>query len=348
LTGGGALLYKQISLAPQTAAAGAPDPNRMLVPPTFDPWRHRFTVLLAAATVVLLAAGALVTSTGSGLSVPDWPMSFGRVMPPMIGGVLFEHGHRMVASAVGALTVVLAFWYARRETRRGVRTLAWTALAAVVAQGVLGGLTVLLRLPPAVSVLHACLAQGYFGLVVTLALVTSRGWLEQRPPVDPRDDRPALFLPAATAASLVYAQLALGALMRHTGAGLAIPDFPLAFGQLLPPLVSLAIAVHFAHRVMALVVTAAVFWLAARAGRRPERLDLVIPARLAAVLVVIQIMLGAASVLSRLAVVPTVAHLVNGALLLSTLLVVALRAADRGPGLAPASSVVPGAERSSA
>jgi cytochrome c oxidase assembly protein subunit 15 len=307
-----------------------------------------FALLTAASTAVLIFAGGMVTSTGSGLSVPDWPMSFGRVMPPMIGGVLFEHGHRMVASAVGALTVVLAFWYARRETRRGVRTLAWTALAAVVAQGVLGGLTVLLRLPPAVSVLHACLAQGYFGLVVTLALVTSRGWLEQRRPVDPRDDRPALFLPAATAASLVYAQLALGALMRHTGAGLAIPDFPLAFGQLLPPLVSLAIAVHFAHRVMALVVAAAVFWLAARAGRRPERLDLVIPARLAAVLVVIQIMLGAASVLSRLAVVPTVAHLVNGALLLSTLLVVALRAADRGPGLAPASSVVPGAERSSA
>lgn len=302
-------------------------------------------MLLATATVVLLAAGALVTSTGSGLSVPDWPLSFGRVMPPMVGGVLFEHGHRMVASAVGALTVVLAFWFARRETRRGVRALAWAALAAVVAQGTLGGLTVLLRLPPAVSVVHACLAQGYFGLVVTLALVTSRGWIEARRPVDPRDGRPALFAPAATAASLVYTQLALGALMRHTGAGLAIPDFPLAFGQLLPPLVSFEVMVHFAHRIMALVVTVAVFWLAARAGRRPERLDLVIPARLAAVLVVIQIMLGAASVLSRLAVVPTVAHLVNGALLLATLLVVALRAAHRGPGLAPAPALEPGAER---
>jgi heme a synthase len=345
LTGGGALLYKEISPASQPAAAGAPDPKRMLVPPPFDPWRHRFTVLLAAATAVLLAAGALVTSTGSGLSVPDWPLSFGRVMPPMVGGVRFEHGHRMVASAVGALTVILAFWYARRETRRGVRALAWSALAAVVAQGVLGGLTVLLRLPPAVSVLHACLAQGYFGLVVTLALLTSRGWIEERRPIDRRDGRPVVFVPAVVAASLVYAQLALGALMRHTGAGLAIPDFPLAFGQLLPPLASFEIAVHYAHRVMALVVTAAVFWLAARAGRRPERLDLVIPARLSAVLVVIQIMLGAASVLSRLAVLPTVAHLVNGALLLATLLVVALRASDRAPGLTDVSSVVPGAER---
>jgi cytochrome c oxidase assembly protein subunit 15 len=318
----------------------------MLVPSTYDPWRHRFTVLLASATVALLAAGALVTSTGSGLSVPDWPLSFGRVMPPMVGGVLFEHGHRMVASVVGALTVVLAFWYARREKRRGVRALAWTALAAVVAQGALGGLTVLLRLPPAVSVLHACLAQGYFGVVVTLTLLTSRGWLEQRRPLQPRDGRPGLFVPAVIAVSLVYAQLALGALMRHTGAGLAIPDFPLAFGQVLPPLVSFEIAVHFAHRLMALVVTAAVFFLAARAGRRPERLDLVIPARLAAVLVLIQIMLGAASVLSRLAVVPTVAHLVNGALLLATLLVVALRSSGRRvAGLAPATSALPGAER---
>src|SRR5262245_17982079 len=138
--------------------------------PTFDPSRHRFTVLLAAATVVLLAAGALVTSTGSGLSVPDWPLSFGRVMPPMVGGVLFEHGHRMVAGTVGLLTVVMAFWYARREPRREPRRLAFIALAAVVAQGLLGGLTVLLRLPPAVSVLHACIAQAFFALVVTLAL----------------------------------------------------------------------------------------------------------------------------------------------------------------------------------
>jgi heme a synthase len=344
LTRGATLLYKQFSPAPQPVVADAPDPNRMQATSTFDPWRHRFTVLLAAATVVLLAAGALVTSTGSGLSVPDWPLSFGRVMPPMVGGVLFEHGHRMVAGAVGCLTVVLAFWYARGERRRGVRWIAWLALAAVVAQGILGGLTVLLRLPPAVSVLHACLAQGYFGLIVTLALVTSRGWIEERRPMTLVEGRPALFRPAAIAAGLVYAQLAIGALMRHTGAGLAIPDFPLAFGQVVPPFDSFEIAIHFAHRVMALVVAAAVFWLAARAGRRPERLDLVIPARLAAVLVVVQFMLGAASVLSRLAVVPTVAHLVNGAVLLATLLVVALRAGrEAGPASEP--SVLPGAAR---
>lgn len=347
MTRAAALLYKEFSPAPQPAAEGAPDPKRMQPTSTFDPWRHRFTVLLAGATVALLAAGALVTSTGSGLSVPDWPLSFGRLMPPMVGGVLFEHGHRMVAGAVGALTVVLAFWYARRERRRVVRSLAWVALAAVVAQGILGGLTVLLRLPPAVSVLHACLAQGYFGLIVTLAVLTSRGWIEQRGAAAPEDGRPSLFRPAVIAASLVYVQLAVGALMRHTGAGLAIPDFPLAFGRAVPPLATPEIAIHFAHRVMALFVTAAVFWLAARAGRRAERLDLVIPARLAAVLVLVQIMLGAASVLSRLAVVPTVAHLVNGALLLATLLVVALRA-GREAGLASAPAALPDAQRSPA
>jgi cytochrome c oxidase assembly protein subunit 15 len=282
--------------------------------------------------------------------VPDWPLSFGRVMPPMVGGVLFEHGHRMVAGAVGFLTVILAFWYARRESRRGVRALAWAALAAVIAQGVLGGLTVLLRLPPAVSVLHACLAQGYFGLVVTLALVTSRGWLLETRTMPDVPGRASMFAPAAWAAGLVYAQLVLGALLRHTGAGLAIPDFPLAFGQVIPPFASFEIALHFAHRVMAIVVTAAVFWLAQRAGRRPERLDLVIPSRLAAVLVTMQIMLGAASVLSRLAVVPTVAHLVNGAILLATLLVVALRAGrERRPARAgdrvPGHAAVPGAQR---
>jgi cytochrome c oxidase assembly protein subunit 15 len=304
-------------------------------------------VLLAAATVLLLAAGALVTSTGSGLSVPDWPLSFGQVFPPMVGGVLFEHGHRMIASTVGFFTVILALWYARREPRPGVRAFAWGALAAVVLQGVLGGLTVLLRLPPAVSVAHACLAQAFFAIVVGLAVVTSRSWVEGGGDRGARATRGALLEPAATAAAVVYVQLGLGALMRHTGAGLAIPDFPLAFGGVLPPAFSFEIAVHYAHRVMALVVAALVFRVAFLAGRRADRLDLVLPARLAAVMVLVQIMLGAAAVLTRLAVVPTTLHLVNGALLLATLLVVALREA-RGrthamtaPGSVPRAQGIP-------
>ena len=112
---------------------------------------HRFAVATAVATLGLIVAGGLVTSTESGLSVPDWPLSYGRLMPPMVGGVFYEHGHRMVATTVGILTVVLAIWLARREPRRWVRRLGLLAVAAVVAQGVLGGLTVIFLLPTAVS-----------------------------------------------------------------------------------------------------------------------------------------------------------------------------------------------------
>jgi len=298
--------------------------------PGFDRWRHRFSLLLASATVVLLAAGGLVTSTGSGLAVPDWPLSFGKVFPPMVGGVLFEHGHRLVAATVGLLTFVTLVWHARRERRRWVRALAFAAFGMVVLQGLLGGLTVLLRLPPVVSVAHACLAQAFFSVVVVLAEVTSPGHhAGVRGPLG-RGRRPSLPVLAGLAGALVYAQLVLGAVMRHTGAGLAIPDVPLAFGRLVPPFLSLEIGVHFAHRVGAIAIAAAVLWVAVRASRYPERPDLVAPARLAVALVVLQIALGGASVLSRLAVVPTTAHLVCGALLLATLLVLTIRAAGTG------------------
>ena len=312
---------------------------------SYDPWRHRYTVLVAIATVALLGAGGLVTSTGSGLAVPDWPLSFGKVMPPMQGGVLFEHGHRLVAGTVGLLSVGLALWYQRREGRRGVRRAAWVALAAVVFQGILGGLTVLLRLPPLVSVLHACLAQGFFALVVGLAVVTSRHFVATPPAKAEIAARRSL--PAVVAAGVVFFQLILGAVMRHTGAGLAIPDFPLAFGGIVPPQWSLDVAVHFAHRVTALVVVGLVGWTALSCGRERARPDIAIPARFAFVLVLVQVMLGGASVMSRLAVVPTTAHLVNGALLLATLLVTAI-AARRGAGPVVAPSALRGAFGSAA
>src|SRR5688572_615520 len=144
---------------------------------TFDAWRHRFAVATVAATLALIFIGGLVTSTGSGLSVPDWPLSYGMLMPPMVGGVFYEHGHRMAATAVGFLTLVLAIWTARAEPRRGVRRLAWAALAAVITQGVLGGLTVIYLLPTPVSVAHACLAQLFFCTMIALATVTSREWI---------------------------------------------------------------------------------------------------------------------------------------------------------------------------
>src|SRR5690242_9212674 len=124
-----------------------------------NPWLHRYAVALSVCTLFLVVAGASVTSHQAGLSVPDWPLSYGQVMPQMTGGVFFEHGHRMVATTVGFMTVILAIWMARAEKRAWMRMLGYAAVGAVILQGVLGGLTVLLMLPPVVSIAHACLAQ---------------------------------------------------------------------------------------------------------------------------------------------------------------------------------------------
>jgi cytochrome c oxidase assembly protein subunit 15 len=287
---------------------------------------HRFAVLTAAATFCLIVAGGLVTSTGSGLSVPDWPTTYGYNMftfpiSKWVGGIRFEHTHRLIASTVGMLTIVLAVWLARREPRRWVRVLGWCALGAVVAQGILGGLTVLFFLPTAVSVAHACLGQTFFCLVVAIAVVTSARWRD-RSPVSVRAAflaSPVAKLAAATAA-LVYVQLLIGAVMRHLKAGLSIPDFPLALGRIVPPLTSFPVAIHFTHRVNALVITAVVAVLVAKA-RMSRRSGLARGAWALAGLVVLQIGLGAATVLSGKDVLVTTSHVATGALILGSTLV---------------------------
>ena len=282
---------------------------------------HCLAVATAGVTFVLLFLGGLVTSTGSGLAVPDWPLSFGQVFPPMVGGVLFEHGHRLAATAVGCLTVVLALWTAVGDARASVRALGLLALLAVVLQGVLGGITVLYKLPLAVSVTHACLAQTFFCLTVTLALVTGPAWSAPRPRRSPA----ALGVLAGLTTGVVFGQLVLGALMRHMHAGLAIPDFPLAFGRLVPPLVTSPIAIHFAHRVGALLVAVAVGSTAAYVLRHSDDPWVRRPALLADGLFVLQVTLGAVTIWSRRAVIPTTTHLVVGAALLATCLVLTLR-----------------------
>jgi cytochrome c oxidase assembly protein subunit 15 len=307
--------------------------------PRFDRGRHLFGVATAAATLVLIFVGGLVTSTGSGLSVPDWPLSYGMLMPPMVGGVFYEHGHRMVASLVGALTLVLAVWTARAEARPGVRRLAWAALAAVVAQGLLGGLTVLYLLPTPVSVAHACLAQTFLCIVIALAYATSREWLAAPAESDVAGLRGA----ALTAALVVYAQLVIGAVMRHIGAGLAIPDFPLAFGHLVPPTASLPVLVHFAHRLGALAVLVAVARLFVQARRSGDPRFLPLASALLG-LVVLQIALGAATVLTAKAVTPTTLHVATGAAVLGGCWLATLRSfrlLRPVPALAPAPAARP-------
>jgi heme a synthase len=297
---------------------------------------HLFALLVAASTALLIFAGGLVTSTGSGLSVPDWPTTYGWFMftfplEKMVGGIFYEHSHRLIASGVGALIVVLAVWLWKTEPRAWVRRLGYIALAAVVTQGILGGITVLWFLPDAVSIAHAGLAQLVFCLTVSIALFTSPGWRRAYTDRAGRRrgelDDAMLRMVAAVTTAAIYVQIIVGATMRHTGAGLAIPDFPWAFGRLIPPTWSGPIAIHFAHRLGAVIVTALVL---ATIGHvlyhHRSRGELRRPSWLLAALVAIQVTLGALTVLSGKHYIINSLHVVTGAMVLGTSLVLTLRA----------------------
>jgi cytochrome c oxidase assembly protein subunit 15 len=295
--------------------------------PSSSVWLHRYATLVAACTVVLIAAGASVTSTDSGLSVPDWPTTYGWNMftfplSRMVGGIRFEHTHRLIASTVGFMTIILAVWTWRVESRRWVRWLGVACLGAVVLQGVLGGITVLFFLPPAVSIGHAGLAQIFFCLTLTLALVTSQGWQSAPTAVDDQTLRRVATLTTV----LIYTQILVGATMRHNAAGLAIPDFPWAFGHAIPPMWDARIAMNFVHRVGALVVTLGILATSSHVlyhhrGRR----ELMTPAVLLLVFVAIQVTVGAFVIWSRRDPVINSLHVVNGAAVLGTSLVLTLR-----------------------
>jgi len=182
-------------------------------------WLHRYAVLLAVCTLFLVVAGASVTSKEAGLSVPDWPLSYGQVMPEMTGGVFFEHGHRMIGTTVGFMTIILAVWLALVETRAWMKKLGFVALGLVIVQGLLGGLTVKLLLPPAVSISHACLAQIFFSVTAAIALFTSKTWL-QGPETVEDYGWPSLRSLAIATPLMVLAQIALGAAFRHRAIGL--------------------------------------------------------------------------------------------------------------------------------
>ncbi|MBK6405991.1 MAG: heme A synthase [Holophagales bacterium] len=306
------------------------------------------TRTVAISVFLLLVAGALVTSTGSGLAVPDWPLSYGKLMPPMVGGILYEHGHRLIAATVATMVglqiLVLGFGRTDRTTFR----LGLAAFAAILGQAVLGGITVLFLLPPAVSSAHAGLAQIVFALTATIALRTSRTWSrfsEQAPRTAP--DPAALsraYRLALLAAGASYVQILLGAIVRHTGAGLAIPDWPLSFGKVVPTGADWAasgVLAHFTHRTFAWVVVALVV-AAALALRKLNG----VPAfgtlsTLWLVLLGAQVALGATSVWTAKAVAITSAHLAVGGLLWITGVLAAVLLARLGALSTAASSEVP-------
>jgi len=277
-------------------------------------WLHRYILFTTFCTFLLLLAGALVTGNEAGLSVPDWPLSYGSLTPPMVGGIFYEHGHRMMASFVGFLTVMLALWiWRKRERRKPVRILTFSALAAVIAQGILGGITVLLFLPAPVSVMHACLAQAFFCLMMSLALLTSKGW--QEPVIHEAEDRkqvPLRKVGVLTTVS-IYLQLILGAALRHSKSGILF------------------------HIAGAFLVTIFTLWFIGRIYKFFEhRSELFKPALILGFLLMIQISLGVGSYLVRLAsredvqplplpVAVTTAHLAVGALVLATCVVLTLQ-----------------------
>lgn len=174
---------------------------------------HRYALLTAAATFVLLIVGSLVTSMDAGLAVPDWPLSYGQLMPPMVGGIVYEHSHRMMAGLVGLMILALAIVTARVESRPWIKRLAWAAAWAVFAQALLGGLTVLLLLPPAVSIAHACLGQTVFCLVAATAWATA----PENPVPAAAAEVPHRHLLGWWVPGVFFIQLLLGAVIRHTG-----------------------------------------------------------------------------------------------------------------------------------
>ena len=291
-------------------------------------WLRRFTKLVAFSTLFLIFAGAMVTSTGSGLAVPDWPNTYGKFMfsfplSKMVGGIFYEHGHRMIASTVGFLCIIQAIWLQRREPKRFVRILGWLSLGAVIVQGLLGGLTVLFLLPTAISVAHAGLAEIFFCINVSIAFFTSE-WFRHLRTVEKGDAPVGL---TSSFAGVVYLQILAGALMRHLHAGLAIPDWPLSFGRLIPDFATKEIAANFVHRSGGIVVFALVIALAVRMLRYETRHPLRTLINLLLTVVGAQVLLGGYVIWSGRQPHITSLHVALGAstLALSVILALATR-----------------------
>jgi cytochrome c oxidase assembly protein subunit 15 len=304
---------------------------------------HWYAVFVAASVLILICSGGLVTSHGAGMAVPDWPNSFGYNMflfplSHWVGGVFFEHTHRLIASGVGLLTVALCLLTLRVEDRVWVKWLSGVAVLAVIIQGVLGGLRVTEH-NAVLGLFHGCLAQAFFCLVATVALVTSRFWHRMEPVADQRAVRTLRFW-TITVSGMLFIQLALGASMRHSHTGLSIPDFPTAYGKAFPPLDAASVArinemratvqaappitpglimLQYIHRGWAVLIVVGLVGVATAILRNRE---LPGPARFAAglwiLLVIVQFLLGAWTIWSNKAADIATSHVFVGALIFMT------------------------------
>jgi heme a synthase len=296
--------------------AGPRGTNLKAIPVTYNRAHHTFAVFVACATLVVITAGALVTSNDAGLSVPDWPTSFGYLVkvPHFVGGVRYEWSHRMVAGTLVSLTLAIALWTLLVEKRRWMRWLAVGAFCTVIAQATLGGLTVLFFQPPWVSTAHATVAQTFFCIAVAIALFTGRGWVEEQPRVEFDSRRPSLFTLTLLSIFVLYVQLILGGMFRHHGMS------------------------WWPHVLNALIVSFVLAWTAIRAISVYSNIDAVRrPAIMMLSLLITQLCLGFTAFLTRVAwgqgvvqpelpmVASTVAHVAVGALLLATTVVLAIQ-----------------------
>ena len=322
----------------------------------FQPGLHRLAVVTAIATFPLIFMGGLVTSHEAGMSVPDWPNTWGYNMftfPPSlwVGGIFYEHTHRLMGALVGLLSIALTAWAWLYEPRAWVRWLASSVLGLVIIQGVLGGLRVVL-VELDLAIVHGCLAQAVFCIMGLMVAATSRWWYHR--------DRATVMeegyiCPCGSwtvrlgvlAVVLIFAQLIVGAMMRHYKAGLAIPDLPLAYGNWLPPMDEAALRkinnyrgyhtdlfpvtlfqvwLHFAHRIGAIIVSAAVVLVVTHVLRRREQSLLRRPVILLIVLLVIQLTLGVLTVLMQKPADIASLHVAFGALTLFTTFTLTTRA----------------------
>ena len=281
---------------------------------------NRFAILVACATFFLIIAGALVTSNDAGLVTSDWPLSNSQFLPPMVGNMFYEHGHRMIATTVGLLTIGLAVYVRVKEKRFWIWKLTLFALMAVIAQGILGGLTVKMNLPLAVSTAHATLAQLFFCTTVGIAVFTSRSWIEAQPLPEEKGTLPLRYLCTAALVT-IFLQLILGATLRHSA----------KWDQHLP------VELILAHIGGAVAVTLTLGGTALTVLRRHKgETFLTGPAMFALALLVVQLFIGVAAYLTRLGspndpqplhpmIGVTVAHVACGALVFATTIVLTLR-----------------------
>lgn len=286
------------------------------VTPTYNRVHHAFAVFTACATLVVITAGALVTSNDAGLSVPDWPTSFGYLVkvPHFVGGIRYEWSHRMVAGTLGVLTLAIAIFTLLVERRRWLRWLAVGAVCTFIAQATLGGMTVLFFQPPWLSTAHATVAQTFFCIAVSIALFTGRKWVEERPQVEVDSRHPSLSTLTLLSIFVLYVQLMLGGMFRHHGMS------------------------WWPHVANAVIVSIVLAWTAIRAISSYSHIEAVRrPAIVMLSLLITQLGLGFAAFVTRVAwgrsaaqpelpmVASTVAHVAVGALLLATTVVLAIQ-----------------------